>query len=197
MTFDESGYFVCDNWWENTDTQAVMCLGPVEGEPIETKDILKKAAEIMTGRVDGPYRKGVAGFDAWAKMLSDDSAFSGENESLLFERMLCEDDATTCLIDGRGCAAEYFKRLVEKEAVSDGADAETKNAENYKLLSDLFAKEKTLAEQTWSLLGGWDNMEQRPAKLAEKSVREQACEYIKQIEVLEERCLGVLKELGE
>ena len=62
---------------------------------------------------------------------------------------------------------------------------------------NLLAKEKSLAEQTWSLLGGWDAMEQRPAKLAEKAVRQQACEYIKQIEALEERCLGVLKELGE
>ena len=39
--------------------------------------------------------------------------------------------------------------------------------------------------------------EQRPAKLAEKAVREQAREYIKQIEGLEERCLKVLKELCE
>ncbi|MBQ8546945.1 MAG: hypothetical protein IJ427_00455, partial [Lachnospiraceae bacterium] len=110
--------------------------------------------------------------------------------------MLCQDDATTCLIDGRGCAAEYFKRLAE--TVSGCAEADNaKNAENYKLLAELFAKEKSLAEQTWSLLGGWDNMEQRPAKLAEKEVREQACEYIKQIEALEERCLGVLKELCE
>lgn len=64
-------------------------------------------------------------------------------------------------------------------------------------MAELFAKEKSLAEQTWSLLGGWDNMEQRPAKLAEKEVREQACGYIKQIEALEERCRGVLKELCE
>ncbi len=199
VTFDECGYFVCDNWWENTDTQAVMCLGPVEGEPFGGKEILKTAVEVMTGRQDGPYRKGVAGFATWAKMLSEDSAFSGENESLLFEKMLCEDDATTCLIDGRGCAAEYFKRLAEKVSECAGADdsVDVKNVENYKLLAELFAREKSLAEQTWSLLGGWDNMEQRPAKLAEKSVREQACEYIKQIKALEERCLGLLKELNK
>ncbi len=130
-------------------------------------------------------------------MLSEDSAFSGKNESLLFEKMLCEDDATTCLIDGRGCAAEYFKRLAEKVSGCADADDNAKNVERYKLLAGLFAKEKSLAEQTWSLLGGWDNMEQRPAKLAEKEVREQAREYIKQIAVLEEKCLGVLKELSE
>lgn len=26
---DECGYFVSDNWWENTDTQAVMCMGAI------------------------------------------------------------------------------------------------------------------------------------------------------------------------
>lgn len=197
VSFDECGYFVCDNWWENTDTQAVMCLGPVEEEPIGMKEILKTAAEVMTGRQDGPYRKGVAGYDAWAKMLSEDSAFSGENESLLFEKMLCQDDATTCIIDGRGCAAEYFKRLAERASEGADADVNEKNTENYKLLAELFAKEKSLAEQTWSLLGGWDAMEQRPAKLAEKAVRERAREYIKQIEGLEEKCLKVLKELCE
>ena len=174
-----------------------MCLGPVECKPFGTKEILKTAVSVMTGRQDGPYRKGVAGFSAWAKMLSEDSAFSGENESLLFERMLCEDDATTCLIDGRGCASVYFKQLAETAFGGTDADANGKNAENYKLLSELFAKEKILAEQTWSLLGGWDNMEQRPAKLAEKEVREQACGCIKQIEALEVRCREVLKELSE
>lgn len=80
-----------------------MCLGPVEREPFGAKDIIKTAVSVMTGRKDGDYRKGVAGFAAWAKMLSEDSAFSGENESLLFEKMLCQDDATTCLIDGQSC----------------------------------------------------------------------------------------------
>ena len=191
VQFDECGYFVCDNWWENTDTQAVMCLGPVEGEPFGTKKIIKTAVSVMTGRKDRDYLKGVAGFAPWAKMLSEDSAFIGENESLLFEKTLCQDDATTCLIDGRGCAAEYFKKLSGKEAGK--VDAET--VEKYKTLAELFAKEKSLAEQTWLLLSSWENMEQRPAKLAEKAVREKACGYIKEIEALEEKCLSRMKEL--
>lgn len=27
----ENGYFSCNTWWENTDTQAVMCVGPLAG----------------------------------------------------------------------------------------------------------------------------------------------------------------------
>ena len=69
----------------------------------------------MMPREDGSYRTGIAGFSAWASMLCDDSAFPVINDAILFERMLCQDDATTCLIDGRGCAAEYFKKLAESE----------------------------------------------------------------------------------
>lgn len=116
-----------------------MCLGPVVGEPYGDAEIIQTAGQVMTGRRDGDYCKGVAGYAPWMRMLSEDSAFSTENQSLLF------------------------------------------------------AQTKSLAEQTWSLLGGWDNMEQRPAKLAEKLVREQACKYIQQIEALEEKCLELIK----
>ena len=193
VTFDDCGYFICSNWWENTDTQSVMCLGPVIGESHSTEEILKNAVTVMSPRKDGDYQKGTAGFSAWAKMLSDSKAFPSDNDSILFERMLCQDDATTCLIDGRGCASEYFKKLSEN--VSGNADVKT--LEKYKALAELFAKVKTLAEQTWSLLGGWDNMEQRPAKLAEKEVRAKACEYIKQIETLEKQSLEVLQAVAK
>ena len=145
----------------------------------------------MTPREDGGYRKGTAGFSAWAKMLFDDTAFPVTNDAILFERILCQDDATTCLIDGRGCAAQYFKRL--SEAPAKGTSVET--LAKYKSLSELFSKTKALAEQTWSLLGGWDNMEQRPAKLAERATREKACEFIKQIEALEKQSFNILQEV--
>lgn len=190
VQFDESGYFICDSWWENTDTQSVMCLGPVEGELVEDREIIKNAVRVMTGRKDGEYRKGVAGFGAWEEMLSDDSAFTKENESLLFEKMLCQDDATACLMDGRGCASEYFKLLSEKDAGKVNADI----LEKYKALAELFAKEKNLAEKIRILPGGSDDMEQRAMKLTEKAVRKQACEYIKQMEVLEEQCLKLMQE---
>ncbi len=32
LEVDESGYFICNNWWENKDTQAVMCMGAIDGE---------------------------------------------------------------------------------------------------------------------------------------------------------------------
>ena len=192
VEFDECGYFISKDWWENTDTQSVMCLGLVDGEPLSVKEIIRKAAVVMTGRRDCDYQKGVAGFAVWAKMLSEDAAFSGDNESLLYEKLACQDDATSCLIDGRGAAAEYFRKLAERE--SEKADVKT--LDRCKCLAELFAKEKNLAEQIWSLPGGWDNMEQRPVKLAEKPVREKACALIREIEQLEVQCLEILQALA-
>lgn len=145
----------------------------------------------MTPRKDGDYQKGIAGFSAWTKVLSDDKVCSIDNDSIRFEHMLCEDDATTCLTNGRSCAAEYFKKLAESEA----GVASSETLEKYKTLSSLFAGTKALAEQVLSLLGGWGNMEQCPAKLAKKEVREKACGYIKQIEKLEKQSLEILKTL--
>ena len=43
----ENGYFRCDTWWENTDTQAVMCIGALTCSPYSDGQIIKMAADIM------------------------------------------------------------------------------------------------------------------------------------------------------
>jgi len=48
----------------------------------------------------------------------------------------------------------------------------------------------------WSLLSGWENMEDRPKNLANKENRQKAGEYIKQIEVLDKKALATLIELS-
>ena len=120
----------------------------------------------------------------------DDSEFNSENEALIFERLSCHDDATVCIKDGRGAAAEYFKSLSQKE------NCNAKLSAKYKLLADTFEKEKQLAETMWSLLSGWENMEDRPKNLANKENRQKAGEYIKQIEVLDKKALATLIELS-
>ena len=178
VRFDECGYFICDNWWENTDTQSVMCLGPVISEPFTTEEIIRTAIRVMTPRTDGGYCKGIAGFSVWADMLSDESAFPTDGtDALLFEKMLCQDDAMTSIRDGRGCAAEYFKKLEMTE------------------LAGLFTKEKFLAENMWALFDTCDESAPRHEKLADKVVREKACGYIRQIEVLERQSLSLLQKL--
>lgn len=48
VTLDQSGCFICNNWWENKETKAVMSIGEQQVEPISIKDILENGIHIMT-----------------------------------------------------------------------------------------------------------------------------------------------------
>ena len=195
VQFDDCGYFICDNWWENTDTQSVMCLGPVAGPAHTPKEVIKTAVSVMTGRKDGSYCKGISGYAAWAKMLSDESSFSAKgNEVLLFEKMFCQDDAMNCLRDGRNSAAKYFTALAKSE--KDYNRSNTTQVEQYKALANLFSRTKNLVEQMTALFNSPASTgEDRTKRLANREVREQTCGYIRQIEETEKRCLGILQTL--
>ena len=56
---DECGYFICRDWWENTDTQVVMCLGAILGEGLSKKEIISNAIRALEGRMDHGYAKGL------------------------------------------------------------------------------------------------------------------------------------------
>ena len=144
----------------------------------------------MTGRQDKDYFKGVSGFDYWAKSLSNDSDFDIQNEATLFEKLACQDDATVCIKDGRDAAAKYFKKLAEKE--TNNSDLSQK----YKLISDIFNKEKTIAEKMWNLLSTNENMEDRPKNLVKKETRSIICKNIKELEILENKVLKLLEEIN-
>ena len=81
----ENGYFVCRNWWENTDTQAVMCIGPVNAREV-----------------------------SWREMLLEESHFASEVYDSLFSKLLVQNDATQCLADGRSQGAKYLLELAAK-----------------------------------------------------------------------------------
>ncbi len=189
---DESGYFVCSDWWENTDTQAVMCISSECEEKVSEKDILKNAIQALGGRKQYSYCKGVQAYDAWAEMLKDNSNFSeGDNFSVLFHKMLCQNDAMISLIDGRGCAAEYFKRLAEKD-LSEDADS---NKENYTKLAQLFSQVKDVICRMQELIGSWEDTEGMLANLADAKIREKICEYIKHAKAYDEKALEVLRNM--
>ncbi len=184
---DDCGYFICDDWWENSDTHAVMCIGDKCGEQILEKDILKNAIRVMISRKDGPYCKGISAYDAWADMLGDNNNFSeGDNFSVLFHKMLCQNDAMTSLIDGRGCAAEYFSTLAWEN---------NPQKEKCQKLAQVFTKTKNIVSEMSKLLGSWNDMEKRLANLADAKIRAKLCEYIKQAKAMDEKALLILDSL--
>lgn len=168
VEIDESGYFICRDWWENTDTQAVMCMGAIQGERLSAKEIIANAVKVLCGRIDGHYSKGLSAYEAWKKALQEDNSYAvGDNYSLLFEKMLCQMDAMNCLQDGRGCAASYFRELAEEN---------TEHSETYRSIAEAFAKCcKTIAEM-WQLYAA--DMDTMLKRLADPSIRKQTCELI-------------------
>jgi hypothetical protein len=114
IALDESGYFIKDNWWN--DTQAVMSIGEEICEPLPVKEVLQNALTIMTQEKVGAYNgseyyyNGQAAYEAWAKaVVSDDS-------------WLCEE-ACDCHYDqekmlrARGMAAVYIEQLAGQYGV--------------------------------------------------------------------------------
>ena len=187
VTMDESGYFICSHWWENTDTQAVMCMGAVESEKITAKEIIVRGVEVLTGRTEYSYSKGLKAYDAWKSALQDEKQFAvGQNYSLLFEKMLCQMDAMCCLTDGRGSAALYFKELAKEQS---------EYSQTYQLIADHFENCAKTIEGMWGLFGDISDMDGMLEKLASPEVREQVCQRIDVAAKADSDALTLIKTL--
>lgn len=114
---DESGYFIKDNWWENT--QAVMAVGEDIGTLTPVKEILENALMLMTeeniatyGAAASNFYGGQAAYEAWAKAVEYDDTFA-EGEDISF-KCYAQGDAETMLGEGRSFAAVYISSLAEQ-----------------------------------------------------------------------------------
>lgn len=184
VEIDESGYFISDAWWDNTDTQAVMCIGALKGERFSADTVIQNGIKALTGRQDSGYYKGVMAYDGWIKALSDEKNFSaGDNYSVLFEKMLCQTDAMNCLEDGRSCAASYFSALSRSDAG---------RSEKYRRISDAFAKCSKVIGEMRKLYGS--DMDEMLKNLADPAVRSQTCELCKQAKQADTEALSLMKE---
>lgn len=184
VEMDGSGYFVSDQWWKNSDTQTVMCMGPIIGEKISEKQIINNAKDILSGGKEDGYWKGIEAYSAWAAMLGDNKNFNcGDIDSVLFERLLCQTDAMSCLPDGRGSAAAYFY---------DRAKEQPDCHDRYKEAADSFSVTRDIVLKMSELFGGWEDVDGMLRNLSDESVRKKACEYIEQAKESEEESLRLL-----
>lgn len=170
LKFDESGYFISSSWWENTDTQAVMCMGAINGEKLPAEAIIANAHLALSGRIEGSYCKGIIAYEAWKEAMKNERNFTVDgNYSLLFEKMLCQMDAMTCLTDGRSCAAQFFRQL-SKEAPARCRD--------YQMIADAFERCAAAVNDMWTLFGDNSDMDEMLKRLADKTVRKNICQRI-------------------
>lgn len=120
VSVDESGYFICRDWWgENTD--AVMSIGEQRERELPIREILENALFLLKEETIHAYEGrcalylgGQAAYDAWAKNF-DRGALTPmtpeHREQLENERIYTGDAAGNMIWEGRGYAAEFFYRL--------------------------------------------------------------------------------------
>ncbi len=186
VSFDECGYFISENWWENTDTQAVMCIGAVTGEQFDETAVIQNGIRALTGRMDCGYYKGTLAYDGWkaALSLSDERNFPKSNSTTVsFEKLLCHTDALNCLSDGRACAARYFTTLSEKSPEKAGL---------YKKIAEKFTETAATVREIWKKSG--KNHDEILTNLANPSVRAQICTLIDKAKSSDEAALELMIE---
>jgi len=121
VTFDESGYYITDKWWENPDTNAVMSLGEPVREQFTVKAIVENTIEVMTPRRHGDYAKAGYAYDAWKKAILNNNDFSKNMISpLLVERLMCQGDAMDCI---SGCILTDIRTLKKGGTIAFDAQA--------------------------------------------------------------------------
>ncbi len=186
IEIDESGYFICKNWWENTDTQAVMCMGAIEGEKVSAKEIIAAGINVLSGRTEYGYAKGLEAYDAWKQALSNEKNFAVDgNYSVLFEKLLCQMDAMTCISDGRNSAADYFAGLAKLAS-------QEKNV--FESIEKAFRKSAKAAQKMQGILGSPCDMDGMLEKLAQADVREKLCCEIETAKMADSEALELMRK---
>lgn len=187
VTIDQTGYFICANWWENPDTLAVMSVSEEKGTSVGTKEVLENAIEVMTREQVGDYAGGQKAFEKWAQALSDDSQFP-ENMvlPLLFERLMCQGDAMDMIAEGRYYGAKYLESAVDRDENVYGECLQA---------TKVFREEAAVAERMSQVLGSWERGEEQTRALARSSIRAELVKLILEAKQLDAKACRLLAKV--
>ena len=187
-TFNEDGYFTTDKWWDEGDFCGAMSLGDVTAPRADDATIIKNAITVLRGRQDGKYAKGIAAYDAWKNALlganEKDFAIMPDWEQSI--AIMCQGDATDCLIDGRKNAYLYFKSL---SARYPEQPLYTEIAEQFGDIA------KLIHEKIYAILGGYERGEAQNNALAQIETRQKIVKVIDELKAADEKALALMQAL--
>ena len=196
MGRDEEGYFITDKYWDEGDFVAVMSLGDVSGPRFGVKEILRNAIAALEGRHEGKHAKGIAAYDAWKAALlaageSDLVQAVGDGGNAgMFDgmniMMMCQGDATDCLVDGRAHAGKYFAALA-REHPEQPLYAQI--AEQFGIVAD------TIHKKIYKALRGYQRDKKQIKALQKLKTRQKIAGYIDEMKAADEKALALMKEL--
>lgn len=186
VNVDDSGYFICDSWWENEETIAVMSMGEKVSSPMTLKQLVYNAITVLSGRRFGVYAKGIRAYDAWKNAITDERQFPKDPIlPLLVERLMCQGDAMDCLADGRHNAKICFQKLAVQNP-------------QQQLLEEIASKFDIVAQNAfkmYEILGGWQRNEKQLQALAKPEKRQSIAKLIDNCKVADEQALRLLQNL--
>ena len=188
--FSDEGYFVTDKWWDTGDFYGVMSFGEITGQRFSTKKIIENAVLALRGRSEGNYAKGIAAYDYWKNAIhnvtENDFIVTGTGINDVHNVMMCQGDATDCLIDGRRNACKYFTKLAEE---NPGQPLYGKIAEWFGIVA------KVINSGIYATLGGYERGPQQIKALAQPENRSRICDYIDEMKNADMNALVLMEEL--
>jgi AraC-like DNA-binding protein len=187
VEFDESGYFICKNWWENECTLAVMSFGEEQTVNISQKVILENAIEILTKEQIGNCKGGQAAYDAWAKAIGDDREFPKDAVlPMLLERIMCQGDAQVMVGEGRSYAACFMDWVA---CTNEAAADKSREAAGY-FRAAAADTHKMSVSNSW-----WGSDESMIRKFAEPETRRMIVSHILEAKQNEAKACEILKDI--
>lgn len=199
VSLDEAGYFITDAWWENEATAAVMSVGEKQEQPESCKQLLTNALDLLTRqsvafssedhKVLAEYAGGQRAYELWAKCIADDKEFSKDTViPLLFERLMCQNDAQTMVGEGRSYAACFLEWIGREREELAG---QCKQAAQY------FRRAAECTFHMNDCKGGFMQDEEAVRRFAEPEIRKRIVRLIEQARDYEARAAALVKDIVE
>lgn len=191
VTFDDCGYYVTNNWWEQIT--AVIAVGEAAGSCTPVKEILENGLRLLT-REEIPayygqkrYYGGLAAYRAWADAVADDRNFTdGIVMPILLERLICQGDAEVMVSEGRYCAAGFLKWR--------GADT-NQSAELYQKAAGCLEEACGCMNEMIKLRNGYEQSEETLKKFTDSKLRGEIAGLIRKAAKCEDRAVRLLEKI--
>ena len=194
---EDSGYFITNGWWENECTVALITVGERQESLASHKEILSNAVDILTkekvvfknseGKVEAEYAGGLYAYDCWANAIGNDKEFpEGVILPLLYERIVCQNDALTMLGEGRYYAAAYLDYVGREQA---------QVSELCRQAAQYLRQAAEFSQKMSQIVGGYIQDEENVRHFAEPKVRKELVPMILKAKEYEAKACETIKRI--
>ena len=182
LEYDDEGYFITDDYWDEHDFIGVMAFGDISGPRWSIAQIVANGIAALEGRKEGSHAKGIAAYDAWKNAILG----AAKKDFLEHDVMMCQGDATDCLADGRFNAHHYFCALAEEDPTQP---LYSQIAEQFGIVGE------TIEKKIFKILKGHLRGKKQVKALKKLRNRKKIGDCIDVMKAADEKALELMKEL--